>query len=261
MRDVPLGQMRVAPAAQRKFQPAWAEQMAADFSLERMGHPILNFRDDAWWIVDGQHRMAALKIIGFADEDLVPDCECYVGLTEQQEADLFLHRAKNKAIHPLDKFRIGVKAGWPDECAIQRIVEGLNDPTEPTRIQIGFGPKKIAAVGALTKIYKEAGEAGLGRTLLILREAFGETGFSSAMIGGVGLVIRRYGNLIDTRRLVDALRKSAGGAAGIEQKAEVLKRSTGNGKGACLGAAVVETYNRTRGKKLTNWWRDTSEAA
>jgi len=258
-RFIALGDMRVTPSAQRKYQPVWAEQMAADFNLERMGYPVLNYRDNTWWIVDGQHRISALKIIGFADEDLV-ECECYVGLTEKQEADLFLHRAKNKPIHPLDKFRIAVNAGWPDETAIQRVVDSLNNPDDPSPLKIGFGKRKISAVGALMTIYKEAGEGGLGRTLLILQEAFGETGFSAAMIGGVGLVIRRYGNLVETKRLVDALRKSPGGAAGIEQKAEVLKRSTGNGKGVCLGAAVVEAYNRGRGKKLTNWWRDTAAA-
>lgn len=253
IRWVAIGEMNVAEAAQRKFQPAHAQMMADDFDLERMGHPVLNYRDGVWWIVDGQHRVAALKIVGFADEDVI-ECECYVGLTATQEADLFLHRAKSKAIHPLDKFRIAVNAGWPDECAVQKVVDDLG-------MRVGFNKGRIAAVGALMTIYRDAGEGGLGRTLLILQESFGETGFSSAMIGGVGLVIRRYGNLVETKRLIDALRKSPGGAAGIEQKAEVLKRSTGNGKGVCLGAAVVETYNRTRGKKLTNWWRDTSEAA
>jgi hypothetical protein len=258
-RWVPLGQMKVTPAAQRKFQAAHAQEMADDFDLEALGYPVLNYRTDpetgkkAWFIVDGQHRIAALRIIGFADDDVV-ECETYTGLTEAQEADLFLRRARNKAIHPLDKFRIGVNAGREDECAIQRIVEGLD-------LRVGFGSNKIAAVGTLTKIYGESGGSALGRTLLIIREAYGETGFSASMISGVGAVIRRYGLNVDTDRLVKALRAAPGGATGIEQGAAVLVRSTGNSKAVCVGAEIVKFYNRTRGKKLANWWKDKGEEA
>lgn len=256
---VQLGQMKVTPSAQRKFQEAHAREMAADFDLEALGYPVLNFRTDpetgrkAWFIVDGQHRMAALRMIGFADDDQF-ECECYFELTEAQEADLFLRRARNKAIHPLDKFRIGVNAGRPTEVAIHKIVTDLG-------LKVGFGKTKIAAVGAVTRIYEEAGGATLGRTLLVIREAYGETGFSAAMISGVGMVIRRYDKLVETERLVKALKGAAGGASGVEQKADVLVRSTGNSRAVCMGAAVVELHNRTRGKKLANWWRDKAEEA
>lgn len=250
-RWVPLGQMQVTPAAQRKFQPAHAQMMADDFDLEALGYPVLNHRDGVWWIVDGQHRTAALRIIGFADDDKI-ECECYDGLTEKQEADLFLRRARNKAIHPLDRFRIGVNAGRPDECAIQKIVDDLD-------LKIGFGKARLGAVGALTKVYAEGGPDVLGRALLIIREAFGETGYSAAMINGVGMVLRRYGDLVKTERLVRALRATPGGAPGIEQSAGGLVVSTGNSKAVCIGATIVRIHNRTKGANLTDWWKDRGE--
>lgn len=251
IRLVPLGRMNVTPAAQRKYQPQHARDMADDFDLEGMGYPVLNFRDSVWWVVDGQHRVAALRILGFGDDDVI-ECECYFGLTQKQEADLFLRRARSKAIHVIDKFRIGVTAGWDEETAIQKIVDELG-------LKIGFGAGKIAAVGTLRRLYVEGGAAGLGRTLLIVREAYGEEGFSASMISGVGAVIQRYKNNVDTARLVTALTKAAGSAAGIEQKADVLQRSTGNSKAICVGAAIVQTYNRTKGRKLTDWWKTSSE--
>lgn len=48
-----------------------------------------------------------------------------------------------------------------------------------------------------------------------------------------------------------------GGVNGLLNKAEVIRRSTGNAKGHCVAAAAVEIINAGRGgKKLPSWFRD-----
>jgi hypothetical protein len=253
IRSVPLGQMNVAPAAQRKFFPKHAQDMADDFDLEGMGYPVLNYRDGTWWIVDGQHRVAALRILGFADEDVI-ECECFVGLTEKEEADLFLRRAKSKPIHSGDKFRISVNADREDEVAIQKIVTDLG-----LKVGIGSG-NNIQAVGALGKVYREAGATVLGRTLLIIREAYGDRAFTATLIGGIGLLLHRYGNNVDSARLIGAMKKASGGVEAIEQSANQLRRSLGGSKPAAAAGALVQLYNKSRGKKLPDWWKSQAAA-
>ena len=248
IRNIPLGEMQVAPAAQRKFFPKHAQDMADNFDLEGMGYPVLNYRDGVWWIVDGQHRVAALRLLGFADEDVI-ECECFLNLSEQEEADLFLRRAKNKPIHTGDKFRIGVNAGREDEVAINKIANDL-------KLKVGIGSgNNIQATGALTKVYREGGGTVLGRTLVIILEAYGDRAFTATLIGGIGTLLRRYGTNVDSGRLITALKKSAGGPEGIDQKANQLKRSMGGSKVNAAAGALVEAYNKTRGKRLPDWWK------
>ena len=248
IRHVSLADMEVAPAAQRKFFPKHAQEMADDFDLEGMGYPVLNYRDGTWWIVDGQHRVAALRLLGFVDE--VIECECFFNLSEQEEADLFLRRAKNKPIHTGDKFRIGVNAGREDEVAINKIATDLG-----LKVGIGSG-NNIQATGALGKVYREGGPTVLGRTLVIILEAYGDRAFTATLIGGIGALIRRYGTNVDSGRLITALKKSSGGPEGIDQKANQLKRSMGGSKVNAAAGALVEAYNKTRGKRLPDWWKD-----
>jgi len=55
---------------------------------------------------------------------------------------------------------------------------------------------------------------------------------------------------------VAKLSKANGGVNGLLNKAEVLRRSTGNQKGQCVAAAAVEVINKGRGgKKLPSWWK------
>jgi hypothetical protein len=251
-----LSEMGVTPAAQRKYQKAHAARIAAEFDLEALGSPVVNRRDDAWWIVDGQHRVGALKILGW--HEATPSapkgqqvlCEVYYGLTEAQEADLFLRRDARKSVPPIDRYKIAVTAGWADETAVNKLVESLG-------LHVGIGSQYIQASSTLLKVYRAGGETALGRTLIIINEAYGETGFKAPIIEGIGLVITRYGNLATTERITEALQKAAGGWSGLDQKANQLKRSTGNSKGGCVAASVVEYINRVpkRGKKLPDWFK------
>ncbi|HEV8279964.1 MAG TPA: DUF6551 family protein, partial [Streptosporangiaceae bacterium] len=90
LRWVPLTQMRVNPLAQRDLNPARVSQLAAAFDVEQMGNPTVSHRGDWYYLVDGQHRIAALKCWLGAWEDQQVQCWTYEGLTEATEAELFL---------------------------------------------------------------------------------------------------------------------------------------------------------------------------
>src|SRR5688572_15942761 len=122
LRWVKIADMVPSPYAQRTFQPSWADKLAADFNLEGMGFPVVNLRGGYYYVIDGQHRIAALKKLGFENDTV--QCEVYEGLGPTEEAELFLERNNNKAVLSLDKFSKAVTANRKVETTIDRIVRG-----------------------------------------------------------------------------------------------------------------------------------------
>lgn len=247
-----IGVMRVSENAQRPYRAAHAEAMAENFDLEAMGYPVLSYRDGVYWIVDGQHRIRALEMAGFSDYKI--ECEVYRGLTEQEEALLFLVRDDRRAITPIDKFRIAVFGGREPESTINRIVERQGLRVSGSGSHTGA----IQAANALMVTYEEVGAAKLGRTLHLLKESFeGEPkAFTASMIRAMSLVVYRYDKAMDDEHLIQALASMKGGVNQLEKHANVLNARMGQGKIACIAAAIVERNNDgTRGRRrLDIWW-------
>lgn len=251
LRWVPIAEMRVSPKSQRKFTKAHAEEYAADFDLEALGFPVVSMRDGHYWIVDGQHRVEALRMIGWGDQSI--QCEVYEGLTEADEAELFLRRDERKAIRPFDKFRIAIEAGRPVETDIQRTVMGRG-----LKISTDGSDKSIAAITALRKVYTLGGPAILRRDLQLLQEGFAgdPNAFKSELIQGIGRVCQRYNGQLDDAHAVERLGALQGSAMALVRKANSYKEKTGRPKDDCVAAAFIDTYNSGRGgKKLDPWWK------
>lgn len=247
---VPIAEMKGNPAAQREFKESQAEKYAANFDFEGMGFPVLNHRDGNWYIVDGQHRIAALKLIGYADQKV--QCECFEGLTEAQEADLFLTRDDRRKVDSFERFHIAVTAGREVESDVTRIVHALGLSVSQNKV-----PGAIGSATTLVRTYERGGPKTLARTLKIIRDGIGDEGFDQFIIGGVGLLCQRYnGQLKDDDAIVklQGLRKPV---STIYQKAGSLMERTGTSRQQATAAAVVEILNAGKGgKKLPSWFKD-----
>lgn len=245
---IPIAQMKVNPAAQREINPAWVDHIAADLDPEAIGHPIVNHRDGYYWIVDGQHRIEALRQIGWGDQSV--QCEVYEDLDEAAEAEEFLKRNSVKAVAALPKFKAAITAGRDEQCDIDRVVRAQGLVVSRDKVQGAIG-----AVGTLERVYRRSGPVVLGRALRIIRDAYGDPGLESAVIDGLALVCQRYNGELNDETAVKRLGDAHGGVGGLLSRAEVLRKQTGNAKAHCVGAAAVEFINRGKGgKKLPNWW-------
>ena len=251
LRWVPITKMRVSPRAQRSFSPAHAAALAASFDLEAMGYPVVNLRADGlFYIVDAQHRVEALKILGWADQQL--QCECYEGLTEAEEADLFLMRNKRRTVSAFEKFRIALVAGLPEETGIDRVVRANG-----LKISQDRRDGSVSAVGALARVYRRGGPGGLGRALRIIRDAYGTPGLDAHVIEGIGLLCHRYNGELTDRQAVERLSGVLGGVHGLAGRAEFLRKKTGVSKATGVAASAVEIINSGRGgAKLPSWWKN-----
>lgn len=254
---VPLARMRVNPLAQRDMRMHWVNDLVEDFDPERLGSPTVNHTSDGWYnIVDGQHRIEALKLwLGEGKwEDQSIQCWTYEGLSTAQEADIFLDLNNVLAVATYAKFRNAVRAGRPEAVAIDKVVrnEGL------VISQDGRVPGAVSAVGTLQKVYRRSDGRILGTALRIIRDAYGDEGLSAAVIDGLSLFCQRYDTEVDIDVAIERLARAHGKLSGLLTKAEVLRRSTGNQKGICVAAATVEIVKTGRGgRRLAPWWRDT----
>jgi hypothetical protein len=254
---VPIARMQVNPLAQRSVNWGWVNTLAADFDIEEMGNPTVNARGGLFNIIDGQHRIAALKIwLGDGNwEAQTVECWTYKELTDEQEAEKFLRIQARLKPHAFDEFRVAVKAGRETEAEVNRIVEEAG-------LVISRARTGVSATGTLSRVYRRGGPEVLARTLLIIKNAYGEAGFEAAVIDGIGLFCQRYSTEITDERVIKRLTTAAGGAGGLLNRASQLRLTTGSLKAQCVAAAVVDMVNRgSGGRKIPSWWRADAEDA
>jgi len=174
LRWVPLAQMRVNPLAQRDLRPARVSRLAAAFDLEQMGTPTVSCRGGWFYVIDGQHRIAALKQWLGIWQDQQVQCWAYEGLTEAQEAEVFLKLNDTLAVHAFAKFKVSVQAGRAGEADVDRIVRALG-----LRISQARSGGGISAVGTLRRVYARGGAATLSKALRIIRDATATPGWTA----------------------------------------------------------------------------------
>lgn len=253
LRWVPIAEMRVNPVAQRELRTHRVSKLVAAFDPEQIGNPTVNLREGTYYIIDGQHRIEAMKAIGWGDQAV--QCWTYEGLTEAQEAEIFLKLNDKLSVTTFDKYKTGVQAGRLAESDVDRIVRfhGLH-------VARGTAPGAVSCPGTLLKVYEKCGAKALSRTLNLISEGFGDAGLDAFVIEGVGLMCQRYGDELDLAKAADRFGSTRGGVAGLLNRAQAIRAKTGNAKAHCVAAAAVEIYNAGRGgKKLASWWREDGE--
>lgn len=251
IRKVWIDDLKVNPVTQREFKPAWANEILRDFDPIKYQRPHVSKRaDGTLYIVEGQHGTWAKR--QYVGENHQIEVELYEGLTEEQEADLFLSLNNKKSVDIMSRFKVGVTAGREIECDIDRIVRanGCN-------VNVSQGANNaIAAVGTLTTIYTKFGPQVLGETLRIIGDSFAEGGYERPILIGISQVLARFPDA-DRVRLVTRLSGLRNGWNGVIQKMTTIRTATGCNVQDGAAAAVVEIYNTGRGgKKLPNWFRD-----
>ncbi len=249
LRWLPLDQMKINPVAQRELNRSRVDHLVASLDLEQLGNPTVNLRDGSIFIIDGQHRIEAMRQFGFTDEKI--QCWTYEGLSEVEEAEKFLQLNDVLIVAALPKYRTAITAGRDEECDIDRIVRSLDLCVSKDKVAGAIG-----AVGTLRRIYRRGGAAILARALRIARDAFGDSGMEAAVLDGMGHLCQRYNGDLDEARAVAALKGVHGGVDGLLGQADILRRKTGNPKGHCVAAAAVVLINRSRGRNLPSWWKD-----
>ena len=242
-----INELRVDPQSQRELRHGWAAQIAQDFDPDKFLPLLVSKRDGKFYVIDGQHRVEAMRLMGWNDQQV--QCWVYEGLTLAQEADLFLHHNNRKAVTSFDKFRIGVEAERLVECDINRIVLANNLKVSQNKTE-----GAVSAVGALRRVY-QLDPVVLARALRIVRDAYGDDGLHGPVIEGIGLVCARFNGDVDDAHAVNRLATVRGAIGALLSKAQLYHKQLGKPMTTCIAGAAVEIIKSdARGKKLPSWW-------
>jgi len=262
VRGVPIHQMRVPPVhiTQRPFRKAHGDRLAANLDLELLGLPVINYRDGIYWVVEGQHRVYALRQRGF-DGDML-DCQVYNNLSDEEMANRFLGGADTLPCNPYDKFFISITGKHVRECEVQQCVEDLG-----LKVSKGKSETSLGCVSTLCRIYDRFGLSVLRHVLQALKLAFpgDKNAFESALVDGLALVYGRYSSSVRDDEMSVRLMTIHGGPRGLLRRAENQRERTGGQKPQCVAAVIVEVYNKGVGSKskvrLPSWWKEISSNA
>jgi hypothetical protein len=253
LRWIPLNRMVVSDKAQRELKQYRVDHLVAHFDLEQIGTPVVNERHGRFFIIDGQHRHAAL-VEKFGETGQV-QCWTYAGLNEEQEAEKFLQLNDTLTVAAFDKYQVSVEAGRAVEADIDRIVRACGLAVSRQK-----GEGAIGAVGTLRRVYTRGGAGVLARTLRMIDASWGSAGFEASVIDGLGLLCGRYNGELQDELAIVKFKNMRGGVSGLQGKARLIKERTGQPFAQCVAAAAVEIINSGKGgKKLQSWWK--AEAA
>lgn len=253
IQKIALGKIRVSPNAQRQLNLGWAATLASEFDPEMIGYPTLNLRSGHYYTVDGQHRIEAVKSwIGDGWETQNIDCRVYVGLTEREEAEMFLELNNFKNVTQFDKFKVGVTSKRADELGVKAVVEACG-----LKIAREKNDNNVSCVATLLKVYRRSDATTLGRTLKIAHGSFGYQGMTNQIINGLAMVCERYNGELSDKEAIDRLASMRGGVGSLISRANVLRNQTAQAVPVCVAAAAVEQINKGRGgNKLPSWWAE-----
>lgn len=232
---------------QRPLDPRYVRYIAENLDPARFGIVHVSQRSDgSYWIVDGNHRVHALRSLGEKWLDTKVPCRLYKGLSVAQEADRFVGLNGFHAVRIFSVFKGKLVSRDAEALTISRIVEGVG-------YQFAPNPKYgIACIGALYRVLRGHGgkkavpsEERMERVLRIVSKAYegDEWTPSGIVIEGLGLVIERHGEWVDDARMVQKLSKRPGGHAKLHADARALARVEGGTVVFAAADLIINAYN------------------
>lgn len=140
---ISLDKLNIDLRTQRNLMEGQVKKIVKEFSPSAFGRIIISMNPDEngkHHIQDGQHRVAALKLLGYEEAP----CIMVDAQTTKKEAENFLLINLNSAqVSSLDKYRIGVSANVHEYLAIKECLDAVG-------LEAGTGDKKISAVASIS---------------------------------------------------------------------------------------------------------------
>lgn len=191
---------------QRPIDSKKVKKIMNRFDIHRFGSIKVSYRDNKYWVFDGQHRLAAIKAINNGNDCVVP-CEVHNGLTYEDEAKLFATQYDNSSpVHICYKMKALYESKDEEIFSMINIVENCD-------LKVSFDrnkkDNKITAVRKLLQIYRELKTEGFQRVLNLIRNTWEgkPSSLEKEILGGVYMFVKTYGKIADDECFIKNLKK------------------------------------------------------
>jgi hypothetical protein len=231
---------------------ATLDEMVRGWDPRKVGVVYASLRKDGkYYLVDGQTRwMAALEVEG---EDYLLPTRVYIDISLEDEAELFdFFNRKRKRVKPLDTFRARIGYREPVAVALFELVNGIGRDIAPRALN----PVNIECVYALEQVYTRLGREHLELVLMILDDAWTDTGFGHIEVKGMSAFIQRYPEADKARLRAILIGRGQLALRGAAQRYREI--SPGANAATAWGRTVLEFYNLRLAVKnqLPDWKRN-----
>ena len=189
---------------QRDFNDSRAKKIAREFDERIANEPKVSFRDNHYYVFDGQHTIAARKLMNDG-HDLPILCKVYFGMTAEEEALLFAQQTGESA--PVTAgARIRAEIFGKDEIA-----NAFLRANEELGIQLDYdqerGLYRIGCIKTAFDAYRKMGEDRYKEAMKIIIKAwYGEPdSFRTENVIGITRFVYLYHDEYDPHWLIKQL--------------------------------------------------------
>lgn len=232
--------------AQRKFNQRHGDKLAAEWTMEKFKPIDVSFRNGKYYVIDGQHRLYAMKKRHGGDCSIL--CYVHYGMTEYDESMFFLNQFNGiKVILTPDRMRIRYMIG--DE-----IVVGMVRGAEKAGFIVDFSNKKatnrITAFAALEIAFNALSYDEYVKMMATLKKAYNGRvdSLCREMILGMALFFQKYYGQFDANALANTL-KTTTTPSDILMEGRSYSQSHGDKglfRGKHFARAILKAYNKRR---------------
>ena len=238
-RDINARALYIDRTYQRDTDPTRVKKIVDHFDPNLVNIVKVSFRNGRYYVFDGGHTLAALKQVNGGDNFLV-SCKVFYGLTYEQEAELFaMQTGFSKKVGEAYRIRALEAAGDEEIIDFLERTREAGFTIEPAKRMNRTGG--IDAVAKAHELYGRVGPETYSRTLELLWRTWSGEKFSVSqnMLGGMGVVMKVYGDEINESRFV----KKLGTESAESIRREASKQISMSPANACA-LAIMKAYNK-----------------
>lgn len=191
---------------QRTLDYNRVKRIVSNFNPSLVNPVKVSSRDGRFYVFDGQHTLAALKLRN-NNHDLMVECKVYNGMTQQDEARLFSEQ--NGIYRPVEtnaKMKALFTAGDVEIIELHALVMSLGIRMDFTK---GNANNKIVAVKSAYDIFKKSTPSEFIQILTIIKESWGgeAESYRAEILHGVSILYLSCKNEFDVNRAIKQFSK------------------------------------------------------
>lgn len=245
-KSIHTGRLTSGLPYQRPVNPREVDRLIREWDDRLLEPVVVSFRDGKFYVVDGQHRIAAMRRMNGGNGVMV-NCKVYSGLTYEQEADLCykLDKAK-KRLSLSQSTNVLAESGMDAEVTeIRRLTENCGFIWALGKSHGKTG--EIVSTRALVNAYRLLGGASFTRMLQLLWDAWegSPRSLTAALLSGMALFVKTYDTEIHDKTFVRRLSGCDPDEINRRGRADFSTNNTA----LRFARVILEKYNGQRGGK------------
>ena len=188
---------------QKELNISRVEKIINKFDINRMRPIDVSYRDNEYWVFDGQHRASAYMIMGYTR---IPAIVHY-GLSYEDEAYLFARQQEEVgSVNSSHKWNALREANDPETVDIIKLCKDWGFEI----LQKNNRGNNIKCVKTFSDLYREFGPEKLGTILMCIKNSWAYMDHSTdvAIIGGIAKLAKTYPDKFNFNRLQEVLART-----------------------------------------------------